>query len=116
MRRPKVFVVNEVRRRMPDGDMVPAFDLTPASEYGDLQVLHVGPVGVSIDFYLKAFQEALSDYQDEDFILPVGDPALIGAACAIAADMNEGRFTVLRWDREARRYIPTEIDLEKAYV
>lgn len=114
MKRPTVFVVHETRRRTPDGSMVPAFDLTPASAYGDLVVMHAGPVGVDLSPYIRNFWRHLAEFDDEDFILPVGDPALVAAACAIAGDIN-GRFSVLRWDREARHYIPSVIDLEKAY-
>ena len=37
--------------------------------------------------------------------------AIIGLCCAIAAEANNGKFKVLKWDRNDKRYYDLEIDL-----
>ena len=41
----------------------------------------------------------------------MGDPAAIGLACAVAASTNQGRFKVLKWDRQESVYYPVNINL-----
>jgi hypothetical protein len=40
-----------------------------------------------------------------------GDPAIIGVACAIVADKTNGRFNLLKWDKQEKTYYPVEINL-----
>ena len=53
----------------------------------------------------------LKNYTSKDFLLLSGDPAIIGLACTIASDINNGRFNLLKWDRQEKVYYPLEIDL-----
>ena len=41
----------------------------------------------------------------------MGDPAAIGLACAVAASTNQGKFKVLKWDRQESVYYPVNINL-----
>lgn len=56
---------------------------------------------------------ALYQYGDADWIIAVGDPAAIGIACAIAAQVNGGRFNLLKWDRQEKRYYPVRVALRE---
>ena len=40
---------------------------------------------------------------DEDFLLPIGDPALMCIAAAEVALVTDGCFQMLKWDRRAGR-------------
>ena len=60
-------------------------------------------------------QKELKDFNDNDYLLLIGDPAIIGLCCAIAADINNGKFKVLKWDRNDKRYYDLEIDLRGKY-
>ena len=53
----------------------------------------------------------LKNYRPNDYLILSGDPAVIGLACAIASDINNGRFNLLKWDRQEKVYYPLEIDL-----
>ena len=55
-------------------------------------------------FYLK-------NYTDDDYLLMMGDPSIIGVACAIVAQNNVGRFNVLKWDRQEAKYYPIKFNL-----
>jgi hypothetical protein len=41
----------------------------------------------------------------------MGDPAIIGIACAIAAEINRGRIKLLKWDKENKTYYPIQVDI-----
>ena len=40
-----------------------------------------------------------------------GDPASIGVACSIVSDITNGKYNVLKWDKQERKYYPIEINL-----
>ena len=84
-----------------------------AEKFGDLKVvlpdnrqivLSAGP----LTFKLK---HALKDFNDDDYLLLMGDPAIIAVAGAVVSDVNGGKFKVLKWDRDEKRYYDIEIDL-----
>ena len=84
-----------------------------AEKFGDLKVvlpdnrqivLSAGPLTFKL-------QHELKDFNDNDYLLLIGDPAIIAVAGAIAADINNGRFKVLKWDRNETKYYDIEIDL-----
>ena len=108
-----VYVVQERKRYDPiAGELVPAVNLMPAAEYGNLielfnhrqHSLLSGPI-------VRAAKEKLKDFSDGDYLLPIGDPVLIGVATAIAAEKNMGRVKLLHWDRSDKRYIVLEYDM-----
>jgi hypothetical protein len=41
----------------------------------------------------------------------VGDPAIIGVACSIVSDITNGKYKLIKWDKQERRYYPIEINL-----
>ena len=84
-----------------------------AEKFGDLKVclpdnrqmiLSSGPLTFKLKQELKAFN-------DDDSLLLIGDPAIIAVAGAIASENNNGRFKVLKWDRNEMKYYDIEIDL-----
>jgi len=88
-------------------------NIRSAEKFGDLKVvlpdnkqivLSSGP----LTFKLK---HALKDFNDNDYLLLMGDPAIIALAGAVASDVNNGKFKVLKWDRDEKRYYDIEIDL-----
>ena len=40
-----------------------------------------------------------------------GDPAIIGVACSIVSDITSGKFNLLKWDKQERKYYPIHINL-----
>ena len=56
-------------------------------------------------------RKALKDFTTEDYLLLTGDPAIIGVACSIVSDMTNGRYSLLKWDKQERQYYPIEINL-----
>ena len=67
-------------------------------------VLSSGPLAFKL-------QQELKDFNDNDYLLLMGDPAIIALAGAVVSDVNGGKFKVLKWDRYEKRYYDIEIDL-----
>ena len=62
-------------------------------------------------------RQGLKDYTSNDYLLLTGDPAIIGVACSIVSDITNGKYNLLKWDKQERKYYPIEINLyEKGEV
>ena len=56
-------------------------------------------------------RQGLKDFTKEDYLLLTGDPAIIGVACSIVSDITNGKYNLLKWDKQERKYYPIEINL-----
>ena len=56
-------------------------------------------------------EEYLKKFNEKDYLLLTGDPAIIGVACSIVSDMTNGKFNLLKWDKQERKYYSIEINL-----
>jgi|TARA_R110001592_G_scaffold358118_1_gene662264 hypothetical protein len=91
----------------------PRFDLVSAREWGDLNPLasphdqiHTNPGRM-----VSHIRRKLHHFNDDDWLLAMGDPAIIGIAFAIAADINRGKVNLLKWDKMERTYYPVRISI-----
>ena len=84
-----------------------------AQKYGKLKVLLKENTQIVLSPGPVVFElrRLLKDYNSNDYLLLSGDPSVIGLACAIASDINNGRFNLLKWDRQEKVYYPLEINL-----
>ena len=108
--KPTVYVVQEIAGTR---DGRPKFNIMGAAEYGDLKFLldersqmifSPGP----LIFKLK---NLVKDFKPTDYLLLTGDPAIIGVVCSLVSEQTNGRYNLLKWDRQEKRYYPIEIDL-----
>ena len=108
--KPTVYVVQEIAGTR---DGRPKFNIMGAAEYGKLKFLldersqmifSPGP----LIFKLK---NLVKDFKPTDYLLLTGDPAIIGVVCSLVSDTTNGRYNLLKWDRQEKRYYPIEIDL-----
>ena len=56
-------------------------------------------------------RQGLKKFTSNDYLLLTGDPAIIGVACSIVSDITGGKFKLLKWDKQERKYYPIEINL-----
>jgi len=56
-------------------------------------------------------RKSLANYRQKDFLLLTGDPAIIGVACSIVSDITNGKYNLLKWDKQERKYYSIAIDL-----
>lgn len=113
-RKRKVFITQVPSRRDPDTKLwVPKVNISPAEQHGEVQILL--PPGTQ--FYAASETTRLIrqrlhelDYQQGDFLLPMGDTVIIAVASAIAARRSNGTLNVLMWDKHSSRYVPYELE------
>ena len=58
-------------------------------------------------------RQVLKDYTPNDYLLLTGDPAIIGVACSIVSDITNGKYKLLKWDKQEKKYYPIEINLHE---
>ncbi len=56
-------------------------------------------------------RQGLKNFTTKDYLLLTGDPAIIGVACSIVSDITNGKYNLLKWDKQERKYYPIEINL-----
>lgn len=93
----------------------PKINIIGATQFGKLQVLlpENSQIILSPNYVITTLRNKLKDYTSKDYLLLTGDPAIIGVACSIVSDTTNGKFNLLKWDKQERRYYPVEIDLYK---
>ncbi len=91
----------------------PKFNIMGAQKYGKLKVLlpEHSQIILSPGPLIFKLRAALKNYTGEDYLLLTGDPAIIGVACSIVSDITNGKYKLLKWDKQERRYYPININL-----
>jgi hypothetical protein len=91
----------------------PKINIIGATQYGQLKVLlpENSQIILSPAYVITTLKQKLKDYKSNDYLLLTGDPAIIGVACSIVSDTTNGKYKLLKWDKQERRYYPVEIDL-----
>ena len=91
----------------------PKINIIGATQFGNLKVLlpENSQIILSPTYVITTLRQKLKDYTIKDYLLLTGDPAIIGVACSIVSDITNGKYNLLKWDKQERRYYPVEIDL-----
>lgn len=107
-----VYVTQDVMVRNDKGELQRKFDYAPASQYGEIRILV--PYGQSLSHSVPVIRQLLiqlRDFTEHDYLLPLGDPAVMAACSAIASQYCKGRLNVLKWDRREQSYHVVKFDL-----
>ena len=107
---PIVYVIQEIAGTK---DGKPKINILGAGEYGTFKFLlpELSQMIFSPGPLIFKLRKGLKDYTTEDFLLLTGDPAIIGVACSIVSDITSGKFNLLKWDKQERKYYPIHINL-----
>ena len=107
---PIVYVIQEIAGTK---DGKPKINILGAAEYGTFKFLlpELSQMIFSPGPLIFKLRKGLKDYTTEDYLLLTGDPAIIGVACSIVADITAGKFNLLKWDKQERKYYPIHINL-----
>ena len=91
----------------------PKINIMGASNYGEFKFLlpEFSQMIFSPGPLIFKLRKGLRNYTSEDYLLLTGDPAIIGVACSIVSDITNGKYNVLKWDKQERKYYPIEINL-----
>jgi hypothetical protein len=110
MKENKVYVIQEVAGTKSGA---PKINIMGAAKYGKFEFLlpEFSQIIFSPGPLIFKLRKALKDFTTEDYLLLTGDPAIIGVACSIVSDMTNGKYSLLKWDKQERQYYPIEINL-----
>lgn len=91
----------------------PRLGILSAAKYGELIPLTSSfeQVHLSPEKTVMQIKRKLSGFNDDDYLLALGDPAIIGISFAIASNLNHGRVNLLKWDRQEKIYYDVRISL-----
>ena len=105
-----VYVIQEIPGTK---DGRPKINILGASEYGTFKFLlpELSQIIFSPGPLIFKLRKSLKDFTREDYLLLTGDPAIIGVACSIVSDMTNGKYNLLKWDKQERKYYPITINL-----
>ena len=93
----------------------PKINIMSASKYGEFKFLlpEFSQIIFSPGPLIFKLRSLLKDYTLQDYLLLTGDPAIIGVACSIVSDMTNGKYSLLKWDKQDRIYYPIKINLHE---
>ena len=108
--KPIVYVIQEIPGTR---EGRPKINVVGASRYGELIFLlpELSQIIFSPGPLVFKLRKLLKNYRPKDYLLLTGDPAIIGVACSIVSDITNGKFNLLKWDRQERVYYPLKINL-----
>ena len=91
----------------------PKINIMGASRYGQFKFLlpEFSQMIFSPGPLIYKLRQGLKDFKKEDHLLLTGDPALIGVACSIVSDITNGKYNLLKWDKQEKKYYPVSINL-----
>ena len=91
----------------------PKINIIGAQKYGDFKFLlpEFSQMIFSPGPLIYKLRQGLKDFKEGDHLLLTGDPALIGVACSIVSDITNGKYNLLKWDKQERKYYPIAINL-----
>ncbi len=106
----KVYVIQEIPGTRAGA---PKINIMSAREYGEFNFLlpEFSQIIFSPGPLVFKLRKLLKDYKAEDYLLLTGDPAIIGVACSIVSDLTNGKYNLLKWDKQERMYYPIKINL-----
>jgi hypothetical protein len=110
MKENTVYVIQEVAGTQSGA---PKINIMGAAKYGKFEFLlpEFSQIIFSPGPLIFKLRKALKNFTTEDYLLLTGDPAIIGVACSIVSDMTNGRYNLLKWDKQERQYYPIQINL-----
>ena len=91
----------------------PKINIIGAQKYGKFKFLlpEFSQMIFSPGPLVYKLRQGLKDFNENDHLLLTGDPALIGVACSIVSDITNGKYNLLKWDKQERKYYPIAINL-----
>ena len=107
---PAVYVIQEIPGT---AEGRPKINIMGAANYGKFKFLlpELSQIIFSPGPLIFKLRKELANYKKQDYLLLTGDPAIIGVACSIVSDITNGKYNLLKWDKQERKYYTIAIDL-----
>ena len=109
-RDPIVYVIQEIPGTQAGN---PKINIIGATQFGKMKFLlpEFSQIIFSPGPLIFKLRKGLKDFKKGDYLLLTGDPAIIGVACSIVSDITSGKYNLLKWDKQERKYYPISINL-----
>ena len=93
----------------------PKINIMSASKYGEFKFLlpEFSQIIFSPGPLIYKLRQGLKNFTTEDYLLLTGDPAIIVVAGSILNEITNGKYSLLKWDRQDRIYYPIKINLHE---
>ena len=110
--KPTVYVIQEIAGTR---EGRPKINIMGAAEFGTFKFLlpELSQIIFSPGPLIFKLRKGLQNYRPTDFLLLTGDPAIIGVACSIVSDITNGKYQLLKWDKQERKYYSININLHE---
>ena len=110
--KPTVYVIQEIAGTR---EGRPKINIMGAAEFGTFKFLlpELSQIIFSPGPLIFKLRKGLQNYKPRDFLLLTGDPAIIGVACSIVSDITNGKYQLLKWDKQERKYYSIKINLHE---
>ena len=107
---PIVYVIQEIPGTK---DGRPKINILGAAEYGKFKFLlpELSQIIFSPGPLIFKLRKELTNYKTTDYLLLTGDPAIIGVACSLVCDITNGKYNLLKWYKQERKYYSITINL-----
>ena len=108
-RKPTVYVIQEIPGTKAGN---PKINILGAAEYGVFKFLlpEFSQIIFSPGPLIFKLRNLLKNYRPSDYLLLTGDTAIIGVACSIVSDITNGKYNLLKWDKQERKYYSITIN------
>ena len=109
---PTVYVIQEIAGTR---EGRPKINIMGAAQFGVFKFLlpELSQIIFSPGPLIFKLRKGLQNYRPRDFLLLTGDPAIIGVACSIVSDISNGKYQLLKWDKQERKYYSININLHE---
>ena len=110
--KPTVYVIQEIAGTR---EGRPKINIIGAAEFGTFKFLlpELSQIIFSPGPLIFKLRKGLQNYRPRDFLLLTGDPAIIGVACSIVSEITNGKYQLLKWDKQERKYYSININLHE---
>ena len=111
-KQPIVYVIQEIPGTKAG---TPKINIMSASKYGRFKFLlpEFSQIIFSPGPLIFKLRNLLKNYTTQDYLLLTGDPAIIGVTCSIVSNLTNGKYNLLKWDKQERQYYPNTINLNE---
>jgi len=92
-----------------------SLDLSLAERFGKLETLVKSDRDaiLSVSPVVRQASRKLANFGDNDHLLLIGDPVVMGVMASLALTSGRGRAKFLKWDRKQSTYYSIQIDLSR---
>ena len=107
---PVVYIIQEIPGTQ---EGRPKINIMGAASFGKFKFLlpELSQIIFSPGPLIFKLRKELAKYKLNYYLLLTGDPAIIGVACSIVSDITNGKYNLLKWDKQEKKYYSISINL-----